>query len=782
MGRDMNIEQMALAYLRGLARPWSTLFQRVAGLDLAAPDLPAALIAPRNIDRTLPGFGDFDPSSNAAIVPGDPASSLLYHALASPLVKPDGLSPQDYPSIASLDLIENYILSLAPLDAGAIPADAVIALFAYEYRPAPATTHRRQADFVYSRTGVSRVGEENPAWDGPNRCWLNIADGSTAFAVMPARFAAFLALPDRSTPTGISVLGGPQDGDDTRQFFRPIRKLFTDPGCINGSDLTIEFAEYHRREKLRRIFLETDLPKPAGLDAPPYMRDSTSQEASIAQLEPVGASVLVSAPPEPLVRLARLPSGEIASLTVPPRRAIPLVDFSLNRDNGSPSSMMIITGGLLIAGVEGFLQSFADVKLRPRNAPEFVNIRHRLTGDPDQPIEDLSLVLGDDFDSVMAAGGFSAALFEDSIADGCLIATVTGLPTAIPVMPAFSVLGAPKFFPYADEIDIEDWVEEYPSHNRQDQFQKGGPTPLNLGRFPPNLTLIRPDTKAPAFSATDDTAVALVGQPYIAGSGPTQTHLPEQDIRPEHRTTTFLSDGCSDVFAPGWDVTFSEQDGVKFYSTFGLGSPFPEDVKLCAAANAFWPAAAPDAARTFNRGPTAIPILDQELGYHTDNPRRTGSPSFGWDGEQGPFIAGSVVNYANITRSDYVSHALTDKTFSGAGLKDVDSIELIARMDALRLCIQSLPESSAQVDHTQLWLVHAEKVAAPPPTAAGVGQPCYRYEFVVPTGDPTPSPNQKNRLLRSFGNRYVCYVGLGGVNWAVAEAGPFTFVANPGSR
>ena len=777
----MSLEQAAFDYLHGLAPPWAALFRRVAGLDLAAPDLRAALTAPREIDRTLPGFGDFDPSSNAAIVPGDPASSLLYHALASPLVKPDGLAPHDYPSIAALDLIENYILSLAPLDARSIPSDAVIAVFAYEYRPAPATTHRRQADFVYSRTGVSRVGEQDTAWDGPNRCWLNIADGASAFSVMPARFAAFLALWRRRTPAGVSVLGDAQEGDDTRQFLLPFRKLFADPGCIQGAELTVTFAEYHRREKLRRIFTETDLPKPPGLDAPPYLRDSTSQAESIARLQPAGSSVLVSARPESLIRLARLPSGEIASLTVPPRRAVPLIDFSLNRDNGSPSSMMIITGGLLIAGVEAFLQSFADVKLRPRNAPEFVNIRHRLTGDPERPVEDLSLVLGDDFDSVMAEGGFRAALFEDSIADGCLVAAVTGLPGTMPSLPGFSVLGAPKFFPYADEIDIEDWVEEYPSHNRQDQFQKGGPTPLNLGRFPPNLTLIRPDTKAPAFSTADDTAVALVGQPYIAGSGPTQTRLAEQDLRPEHRTTTFLTDGCSGVFAPGWDVTFSEQQGgTRFYSTFGLGSPFPEDVKLCAAANAFWPAASPDAARTFNRGPTAIPMLDPELGYHPDNPRRVGPPSFGWDGEQGPFIAGNAVDYASITRSDYVSHALTDKTFSGARLKDVDSVELIARMDALRLCIQNLPESSAQVDHTKLWLIHAEKPPALPAVATPVGQPCYRYEFVVPTDDATPSPTQKNRLRRPFGHRYVCYVGPGGVNWAVAEGGPFKFAANPG--
>ena len=59
-------------------------------------------------------------------------------------------------------------------------------------------------------------------------------------------------------------------------------------------------------------------------------------------------------------------------------------------------------------------------------------------------------------------------------------------------------------------------------------------------------------------------------------------------------------------------------------------------------------------------------MLDPELGYHPDNPRRTGPPSFGWDGEQGPFIAGNEVNFASLVRSDYVSHAFSDRTFSGA--------------------------------------------------------------------------------------------------------------------
>ncbi|HEY4166038.1 MAG TPA: hypothetical protein VGM96_04655 [Reyranella sp.] len=773
----MALEDDALAFVRGLDAPWRTLFRNVANLDLGSPNLGNDLRQTRPIDRTQPGFSDFDPVSSAAIVPGDPAASLLYHALASPLVKPPGAAV--YPTMVQLDLIENYILSLLPMEPGAIPGDAVVAAFAYEYRCAPATTHRLRADFVYSRMGCSRIGEAPAAWDGPNRCWLNATPGARAFSVMPARFAAFLAVPRQRSPDGISVLDGLQDGDEERIFLLPIRKLFDGPGCIAGHDLGVSFTEFHRREKLRRIFTESDLEKPPGLDKPPFLRDSTNG-GPLVQMDQAGASVVVSSIPEPLVRLARLPDGGVASFKVPPERDLPIVDFSINRNNGARSTFQIITGGLVKAGLEAFLQTFADVHLRPRNAPEFVNMRHKLTDDPANPVVDLTQSLNPaDYDSALAEGGYRAALFEDNIADGCILPVVNGAPGHYPTIPAFSVIGAPKFFPYADEIDIEDWVNEFPSHNRKDQFKKGGPKPLHLGRLPPNLTLYRPGSGSPAFGPSDETAVAIVGRPYVTLKGPTRAKSAPQDMRPEHRWTTFLSDGCSGVFAPGWDVTFAEENGHQFYATFGLGSPFPEDVKLCAAANAFWPAASPDAARTFNRGPTAIPMLDSELGFHHDNPRRNmPAPTFGWDGEQGPFIAGQAVNFANFVRSDYVSHVFEDHSFSGSPLRDVTSRELIARMDALRLCIQALPESSAEVSHTKLWLVHAEHLPQPPvPVHANLG-PCYRYELVVPSGPVAPSA-EPNRLLQPWVRRYVCYVSDQGLSWARDEAGPYTFV--PGS-
>jgi hypothetical protein len=605
------MEDDALALLRSLHQAWHALFRRVAGLDLAGADLKRALLAGgRQIDRHgVPGFADFAPQSDQAISPGDPALSLVYHALASPRVHPtaDG-SPGDpalYLDLHALDLLENWIWSLAPVQ---IPPDAVLATFAYEYRIGAYTSHRRHADFVYSRTGVARIGERAAAWDGPNRSWRG-TDGN-AFRVMPARYAAFLAAPRHRSPNTLSVVGSMQDGDADRSFLLPLTKLWSGAEHVGGNDVRVVFREHHRAEKLRRIFVETGSPLPSGFAQPPYWRESTNSE--LATQQNLGGSVLVSSPPAPLVRLAKRPDGRTATFAVPPQRNLAVFDFPLNRHF---SSFMIITG-LLKAAAEGAAGlTGRDARIRPRNAPEFVNIRHRVEQGPEgELITDLNTLTPPMFTDILKDGGYEAALYEDSSCDGAVLADVSGLPLP-QSRPAFSIIAVPDFFPYAGQIDLEQWANGFPSHNHGHQFKEGGPAPLCEGRLAANATMGWPgDLSRPAFARADETMVAVVGRPYAQAAGPTNAD------RIALRTTSFLTDACSNEFAPGWDISFAEDDAGKYYATFGLGSPFLEDVKLCAAANAYWPAASPDAGRTFHRSPTAIPMLDSELGYHPSHP------------------------------------------------------------------------------------------------------------------------------------------------------------------
>jgi hypothetical protein len=134
--------------------------------------------------------------------------------------------------------------------------------------------------------------------------------------------------------------------------------------------------------------------------------------------------------------------------------------------------------------------------------------------------------------------------------------------------------------------------------------------------------------------------------------------------------------------------------------SYGLGSPFPEDAKLCAALNSFWPAVAPDSSRTYGFRPpkvgaarrllfTSLPLTDKELGYHDGHPRVQGKEvkaSRGWDGDSGPYLESAegidYVYASNPLRADQTLAALRNEPHF-AGLDCVATNEFIARIYAL---------------------------------------------------------------------------------------------------
>jgi hypothetical protein len=215
-----------------------------------------------------------------------------------------------------------------------------------------------------------------------------------------------------------------------------------------------------------------------------------------------------------------------------------------------------------------------------------------------------------------------------------------------------------------------------------------------------------PDTHAIVFSS-DDTIAAAVSAKARPG-GLARKHVERVLISP-----TALTDGASNVFAPGWDVSYG-RDGLfssPYYNTAGLGSPFLEDAKLCAAANGMWAAASPDASRTFNRvtTPTAVPLTDEELGIH---PSSSGGShpgvNHGWDGGYGPFVeivGGAItVNYADILRADYVSNALRNLLRFDL-LRKVSRKQMMERMTALGAAVSLLDGHGSKVADTRRWLV-----------------------------------------------------------------------------
>ncbi|HLL52663.1 MAG TPA: hypothetical protein VK447_03895 [Myxococcaceae bacterium] len=739
---------------------WAELLAR-HGVDLMAPALAQELARELpGLDRTVPGFEDFSLDGNRAIEPGRPGESLLLHALSSPYVHPttDGSPSANgaaYPTLEELDIIENYVFATARRRLADFP-NAVVVVFAYQYRPGTRSPHRVHADVAYSRTGIARVGTAPAHYRAERRSfWVRpAADASAGIAVMPARYAAFLA--QARTPSDKDEVATTQAGDGNRVFLFPLHKLFEGTECLVGSDIRLQFQELHRNDKLQRVHTHGQIQLVPGFDVnePPFVRDS--RNTRFVDLERTGASVLVVpvAHPElsrPAVqRNANTGKDEYVRFTVPS-------ETSVNRFS---SSLEIPASG------------------DARRAPEYVNIRHRVdSATPGSPLDDLNTLPPAEFKSRLAAGGYEAAHFVDDCAEGALAVEVQGLfHTAVASNAAYSLVAAPDYFPLADQLDIAEWARRVVPTLR-DHFAQGRPEPLSFGRRAVNPFLdLPPPRLGRAFESRDVTLTAIVGAAPLS-----RTHQPRAR---SNVLTTYLPDSASNEFAPGWDVSIDRDERGEFYATYGLGSPFPEDAKLCAALNSYWPAVAPDAARTFGllNSPTALPLLDSELGIHPDADSAPGHR--GWDGEYGPFLqtvgGERFVNHASLDRSDYVRN-----TLKGLGapalLADVDSDELIRRMEALRRCIRTLPPLGDLVATTQLLLVSLTQVRdwaavadVSDPRLTGAG---YRFVFAELSGPVVPT-NELTRVRRKVETTYECHLGQGPMRWRRNEEA-FTFIPAP---
>lgn len=738
---------------------WRDLLLTVTNnaLDISQPTnakLKAALTTPlATIDRSKRGFDDFHSTGDRAITGGRPAQSLLYHALASPNVHPTSSgtpspTPTDYATLAELDVIENFIYSLVAdrtdLD------DTIVAVFAYQYRVASRTSHQRHADVAYSRTGVARVGTASPNYDPSRRSFWVIPDGGgDALSVLPARYGVFLARRAKPGATG-SVQGG-HSGPEDDDFVFPVHKLFIGKECLKGQNLSVEFLEFHRNEKLRMTHRlpvsDGGLPVPSGFDISknPYVRDS-SNGGNLASLQAVGSSVLVV--PKPGANLVRTVSQKNTVAN-----ANQLVHFIVPRTRTVRGRETRFTDSTLEIPAFGL----------DRLSPEYVNIRHEIdpAGPVNQTPKDLNTLSATAFATAMADGGHAAAHFTDDSCDGCVEAVVTGLAWVVDNLPAFSLITAPDFFPLADQFEIE----TDPTIRRVE--------PLSKGRLPVNPSLPRPRNPTSfAFNRSDKTVTAVVGG-FASG--------PKVSIKGHpNRMVSFLPDAASNVFAPGWDSSRSRDALGVFLTSSGLGSPFPEDAKLCAALASFWPAVAPDNGRTFGNQDfgNQLPMLDEELGFHPNHERvKSGELSsyLGWDGECGPFfekVSSKLhVNFVAIERSDYVSHALAGRIRVSL-TAEVQSEDLIARNEALEAC-QRIPAVGSLSEDCLVVFRKVDDWAA-----FGRGRPelnggGFLLEFAELRGSRKPT-SEVARVRKEVRKRHTCQVGSNGIAYKNGGA-PFTF-------
>jgi len=188
--------------------------------------------------------------------------------------------------------------------------------------------------------------------------------------------------------------------------------------------------------------------------------------------------------------------------------------------------------------------------------------------------------------------------------------------------------------------------------------------------------------------------------------------------------------------------------------------------------------------------------------------------SFGWDGEQGPFLKKKdgrfMVNFTDLASADYIENAMNGKMDMSL-LRELTSAELWSRMACLKLCIKKLPQIDFSqhivdpengkkiVGFTGLWLVSAEKVNNWDAGATGQGIPSdlvgnsikwatggkvsgpgYLYVFVSITdpGKYWPDPSSDKRKIQPCSHIYVCQVTEQKMVWTAL---PPTGEADPGN-
>ncbi len=620
---------------------WAKLLQDRHGLDITVADLAAELARPLpTICRSTPGFEDFADEGVRGIEPGRPSRSLLFHAFASTRVRSfEEYNLEDFPTPAEIEAVENYVYGIRPpsiedLRARTGGAPLAVVVYAAEYRPAVATVHQRHADMCFSRTGVSRVGTTESDYLPEARGYLPFVDGDGhRVRVLPCRYAPYIAarIPADAASHGPMRFIDPDDSK--RSFWIPMHKLFDGDECLRGRTITVRLTANHVNDKIRRIHLFFLANGHDGAWAEPHLSKepfvikegiaefSRRKEDGSGLLVPLVRPRLV----EPATYRGRPLTFEVPPTSEPPGawRLYPPAGSSLNL---SPKPH----GG--------------------RAAPEYVHARHKIRDG-----KEVDLNRDPDMSEIIRRGGYRARHYVDWTGDGWISAECSELVLDVPrQLPAYSLVAPPDYFPRVGQSDLMRWTDESAPPSLVATIWPavpGRPEALSDERHAANLEL-----DGAGFERDDDTMTAIVGL-----FGPAGAHT-QVDAEPRDRVST-LTDAASGIFAPGWDVSVdrsSEEEtvtgdivpGVTFLAAYGLGSPFPEDAKLCAALSSFWPAVAPDITRTFEPSrqyPTTSPLTDDMIGVGGKR---------GWDGILGPKVMRKSVEYPAFAYADYVQASL----------------------------------------------------------------------------------------------------------------------------
>ena len=669
----------------------------------------------------------------------------------------DGAELGAFPTLKDLEAVENYVFGVRPPSLAEVSALAsgdmmAVVVYATEYRPGVDTVHRKHADLCFARTGVARVGTDAPLYDPRSRGFRPFReDNDHAFGVLPVRYSAWIAVQRPGNEIAFGPMrfsfrarhpelfrrpGDPTDPDDgARTFWVPLHKLFSGPECLQGFDLDLSLEAHHVNEKIRRIHLElarrgvnAGWSRPQ-IDQPPFRFAEGIAALSIDA--DMGQGVLVPVPHLSLVEEAVF-QGQPLTFLVPDETTL-----------GSRTD---------------FLPTLEITANGPRHAPEYVHARTA----PAEPTPDLNDLA--DPAARVGQGNYRAQHYVDFTGDGWVAAVCPQLGPHFPrFIAAYSLVSAPGFFYNCDQRGLMDWwLQRAPAALRNFLWETP-PFALCDERMVPNLKLNNVDFQASdsslpraGFRPKDDTVTAVISLPLTS----TVQDRPLVDaLRDSHNP---LPDGAAGVFAPGWDTSWDTTQGVSHLAAYGLGSPFPEDSKLCAALSTFWPAAAPDTGRSFSQVfATVSPLTDEEIGT-------TGS--LPWDGVPGPRLTASggaaVVEYASFDHVDYVKSAFANK-LSLALTRRIDLTEYVSRVLAMARAYEAVGVPAAQPNRKTEWEVlsfrhvaaqDADVTVAFQATGKPLGGTIARFELYQPSEAAT-QPDDFRKRFKRIANRRVLLLG-----------------------
>ena len=777
------IDAVAAACRRLAPLGWREMMLRASGgaLDLNAADLAAELAKPLpTVDRSVSGFADFAPDGLRGVEPGKPSHSLLHHAFACPDVS--GPELRGYPTAAEIEAVESYCYgarppSLASLRAIAGERELRVVTFALQYRCARDTVHGRHADHVFSRVGVSRMGTIPHAWNAAARGFDPLDPQQPfAFRPVPQRFAPFIAMKATPGQPGFPASLDPAEGDEAREFWIPLHKLFPGSECLAGVNVGLTPQARFRNEKLRRFHRYLQLQGFGSewggehLNRYPFVIED-DRIATFSSGGDLGPGWVLPRP-QPFVNRAEYQGRPLT--------------FEVPAGWTSEDGVTFFSSGQILGGSadtpDGIRETaYLEAELRDydRSAPEYISLRHVVRDDG--TVEDLNR--DPRMMERIRAGGYRAQHYIDFSGDGWVTCEVTGLGELGRPLPAYATVSPPDFFPAVSQRDLVTWWRnEVPSAVRASLWAMP-PYALSQRRMTPNLD------HAVGFSVYDTTATAVVGAPFDGAP------LPAHGRRGMARYSG-LPDHSPGVFDPGWDASFStyynnpEEELVLYLQNYGLGTPFVEDVKLCAALGSYWPAVAPDSARSFSPNkqapgfdypwPAIVPLTDVETGIE---PAPNGRP-MPWDGVRGPRTVTRggrrYAAYADIMRVDYIT---LPNTMTAALLARIDLEETKARVMATERVYWALgvrdPEIMAEhvgdaaggriavVRAKAGWAVvsfkpaedGAELAAAEHEAGARLqGDRRYRYHVYRP-GPDQPAPGDMFTVHVPMTEEHVLYVG-----------------------